>query len=157
MQNDGFQKRLGTQEHEIPAVVRELPTEYRKKASKLWTKLVNDEEDFPPVRVVDHEDLHTALANEDRLHQRGELPVRSDSTGWSRPMDVHSFEPSIHVVWDDLHEFYYAAAIHAAFLNASITQTFQRMSAMEIVSKNAGEILEKLTPVQSRPSGADHH
>merc|ERR1712135_187439 len=62
-----------------------------------------------------------------------------------KSMDVYSFEPSIYEVWDDLHEFYYASAIHAAFLNSSITETSQRMSAMENASKNAGEMLEKVT------------
>jgi len=68
-----------------------------------------------------------------------------DRTEWSKAMDVYSFEPSIYEVWDDLHEFYYASAIHAAFLNSSITETSQRMSAMENASKNAGEMLEKVT------------
>eukprot|EP00450_Noctiluca_scintillans_P033291 CAMPEP_0194550576 /NCGR_PEP_ID=MMETSP0253-20130528/95781_1 /TAXON_ID=2966 /ORGANISM="Noctiluca scintillans" /LENGTH=411 /DNA_ID=CAMNT_0039398015 /DNA_START=71 /DNA_END=1307 /DNA_ORIENTATION=- len=68
-----------------------------------------------------------------------------DRTEWSKAMDVYSFEPSIYEVWDDLHEFYYASAIHAAFLNSAITETSQRMSAMENASKNAGEMLEKVT------------
>ena len=62
MRDDGFEKRLGTQEHDIPVAVRDPPNpDYRKKALEVWTK----HEGFPPVRVEDLEDLHTSLGNED--------------------------------------------------------------------------------------------
>jgi F-type H+-transporting ATPase subunit gamma len=67
-----------------------------------------------------------------------------DRSEFSKAMDVYSFEPSIYEVWDDLHEFYYGAVIHAAYLNNAITEQSQRMTAMENASKNAGEMLEKL-------------
>jgi F-type H+-transporting ATPase subunit gamma len=68
-----------------------------------------------------------------------------DRLEWSKAMDVYSFEPSIYEVWDDLQEFYTSCAIFAAQLNSSITETSQRMSAMENASKNAGEMYEKVS------------
>merc|ERR1712006_17252 len=54
-----------------------------------------------------------------------------DKAEWSKAMDVYSFEPSIYEVWADLHEFYYGNVIFAAFLNSTVTETAQRMNAME--------------------------
>jgi len=67
-----------------------------------------------------------------------------DKAEWSKAMDVYSFEPSIYEVWADLHEFYYGNVIFAAFLNSTVTETAQRMNAMENASKNAGEIFGKV-------------
>ena len=66
MRDGGFEKRLGTQGHDIPVAVRDPPrdppnSDYRKKALEVWTK----HEGFPPVRVEGQEDLHTSLGNED--------------------------------------------------------------------------------------------
>eukprot|EP00929_Paragymnodinium_shiwhaense_P066722 TRINITY_DN334_c0_g3_i1.p1 TRINITY_DN334_c0_g3~~TRINITY_DN334_c0_g3_i1.p1 ORF type:complete len:323 (-),score=102.15 TRINITY_DN334_c0_g3_i1:164-1132(-) len=67
-----------------------------------------------------------------------------DKAEWSKAMDVYSFEPSIYEVWADLHEFYYGNVVYSAFLNSTVTETAQRMSAMENASKNAGEIFGKV-------------
>jgi len=64
---------------------------------------------------------------------------------WSKAMDIYSFEPSPTEVWDDLHEFYYGALIFGAQLQSAVTEQSQRMAAMENASKNAGEMLDKLT------------
>jgi len=68
-----------------------------------------------------------------------------DRLEWSKAMDVYSFEPSPTEVWDDLHEFYYATAIYGMQLESALTEQSQRMAAMENASKNAGEMLDKLT------------
>merc|ERR1711874_807789 len=57
-----------------------------------------------------------------------------DRAEWSKAMDVYSFEPSIYEVWEDLHEFYYGCAIYGAYLESSVTETAQRMNAMENAS-----------------------
>jgi len=67
-----------------------------------------------------------------------------DRAEWSKAMDVYSFEPALYEVWEDLHEFYYGAAIYGAQLESSVTETAQRMGAMENASKNAGEMYEKV-------------
>jgi len=67
-----------------------------------------------------------------------------DKAEWSKAMDVYSFEPSIYEVWSDLHEFYYGNVVFAAYLNSTVTETAQRMNAMENASKNAGEIFGKV-------------
>jgi len=69
---------------------------------------------------------------------------------WSKAMDVYSFEPSIYEVWQDLHEFYYGAVIYGAQLESSTSEQSARMAAMENASKNAGEMLEKLSMVYNR-------
>jgi F-type H+-transporting ATPase subunit gamma len=68
-----------------------------------------------------------------------------DKLEWSKAMDVYTFEPSIFEVWDDLHEFYFSCAIFQGYLNNVLCEQSQRMSAMENASKNAGEVLEKVT------------
>jgi len=67
-----------------------------------------------------------------------------DRTEWTKAMDVYSFEPSVFEVWADLHEFYYGSVIFGAYLNSAVTETAQRMNAMENASKNAGEIFGKV-------------
>jgi len=68
-----------------------------------------------------------------------------DRQEWSKAMDVYSFEPSIYEVWDDLQEFYTGSVIFGAQLQSAVTETSQRMSAMENASKNAGEMYEKVS------------
>lgn len=68
-----------------------------------------------------------------------------DKFEFSKAMDNFNFEPSGVEIWDDLHEFYYASVIYAAFLQSACTETAQRMSAMENASKNAGEMYDKVS------------
>merc|ERR1712084_65495 len=68
-----------------------------------------------------------------------------DKAEWSKAMDVYSFEPALYEVWDDLHEFYYAAVVHGAYLESATCEQSSRMSAMENASKNAGEMLGKIS------------
>jgi len=68
-----------------------------------------------------------------------------DKAEWSKAMDVYEFEPSIFEVWDDLHEWYLACVVYEGYLNNLVCEQAQRMSAMENASKNAGEVLEKVT------------
>jgi F-type H+-transporting ATPase subunit gamma len=68
-----------------------------------------------------------------------------DRQEWSKAMDVYSFEPSIYEVWNDLQEFYTGSVIFGAQLQSAVTETSQRMSAMENASKNAGEMYEKVS------------
>merc|ERR1712039_725778 len=86
-------------------------------------------------------DAHLVTLDEATNMDRGE---------WTKAMDVYSFEPSIYEVWNDLHEFYYANAVFAAYLNSTTTETAQRMSAMENASKNAGEIYQKVELMYNR-------
>lgn len=80
------------------------------------------------------------------LHATTKAEAKSiDRLEWSKAMDVYSFEPSPTEVWDDLHEFYYGALIFGVQLESTVTEQSQRMAAMENASKNAGEMLDKLT------------
>lgn len=68
-----------------------------------------------------------------------------DKADWSRAIDQYSFEPSVFEMWDDLHEFYYASAIFGCMLDGIASEQSARMAAMGNASKNAGEMLDKLT------------
>merc|ERR1719413_2041 len=73
-----------------------------------------------------------------------------DRSEFSKAMDVYSFEPSIYEVWEDLHEWYYASAVHGAVVEGATCEQSSRMSAMENASKNAGEMLGKISLVYNR-------
>jgi len=73
-----------------------------------------------------------------------------DKAEWSKAMDVYSFEPSIYEVWDDLHEWYVGSILYGAYLEGATSEQSARMSAMENASKNAGEMLDKLSLVYNR-------
>jgi F-type H+-transporting ATPase subunit gamma len=76
--------------------------------------------------------------------------MNMDRAEFSKAMDVYSFEPSIYEVWEDLHEWYYANAIHGAYLEGAICEQSSRMSAMESASQNAGEMLGKISLIYNR-------
>eukprot|EP00415_Alexandrium_ostenfeldii_P001697 UN1697 len=73
-----------------------------------------------------------------------------DKAEFSKAMDVYSFEPSIYEVWNDLHDFYYGAVVYGAYLNASTADQSARMTAMDSASKNATEMLDKLSLIYNR-------
>jgi len=73
-----------------------------------------------------------------------------DKAEFSKAMDVYSFEPALYEVFDDLHEFYYGAVIYGAYLEGAVAEQSARMGAMENASKNAGEMLEKLSLIYNR-------
>jgi len=62
--DQGFQKRVGSQGHDIPVVVREPPGScFRDEAIKVWSERVAEEEGFPPVRVDSSREFFTSLGN----------------------------------------------------------------------------------------------
>lgn len=69
---------------------------------------------------------------------------------WSQAMDPFSFEPGMTIIWNDLHEFYYACTIFGKYLDALAAEQSSRMNAMENASKNAGELLDALSLVYNR-------
>lgn len=73
-----------------------------------------------------------------------------DKSEWSKAMDVYSFEPSIYEVWNDLHEFYLGSVIHGCYLEAATSEQSARMGAMENASKNASEMIDKLSLIYNR-------
>jgi F-type H+-transporting ATPase subunit gamma len=102
-------------------------------------KIISNE--FKSMVAYDTQATHIITKDEAKAMDRAE---------WSKAMDVYSFEPALYEVWDDLHEFYYGAVIFGAQLQSAVTEQSQRMAAMENASKNAGEMLDKLTLVYNR-------
>jgi len=64
---------------------------------------------------------------------------------WSKAIDSYSFEPGKTECWDDLHDFFYSCSVYVKQLDGQAAEQAARMAAMENASKNAGEMLEKLT------------
>merc|ERR1719401_750053 len=73
-----------------------------------------------------------------------------DRAEWSKALDVYSFEPSIYEVWEDLQDFYYGSVIYGAYLENATSEQSARMTAMDNASKNASEMLDKLSLVYNR-------
>jgi hypothetical protein len=60
----GFKKRVGTEGHDIPVLVREpAGAEIGAEAYKLWSARVAEEEGFPPVRADPSQEFFTSLGN----------------------------------------------------------------------------------------------
>merc|ERR1712032_953552 len=63
----------------------------------------------------------------------------------AQAMDMYSFEPSIYEVWEDLQDFYYGSVIYGSYLENATSEQSARMTAMDNASKNAAEMLDKLS------------
>jgi len=64
IQDKGFKKRVGTQGHDIPVVVREPPeSDAHDDAIRIWSERVKEEEGFPPIRVNPAAEVFTSLGN----------------------------------------------------------------------------------------------
>jgi len=68
-----------------------------------------------------------------------------DKIDLSKAIDQFSFEPDRVECWDDFHEFYYSAVIFRNMLEGITSEQSSRMNAMENASKNAREMLDKLS------------
>lgn len=68
-----------------------------------------------------------------------------DKADWSKAMDVYNFEPGVFEQLQDLHEFYVAGSVFGAMLDNITAEQSARMAAMDNASKNAAEMLGKLT------------
>lgn len=73
-----------------------------------------------------------------------------DKGEWSKAMDVYSFEPSVYEVWNDIHDFYHGVTVYGAFLEGATSEQSARMTAMDNASKNATEMLDKLSLIYNR-------
>ena len=101
----------------------------------------------PQSVYIVHNHFKSAISYETtavRLVTKSEVKAL-DKSDWSRAIDQYSFEPSVFEQWDDLHEFYYASAIFGGMLDGITSEQSARMAAMGSASKNAGEMLDKLT------------
>jgi len=87
--------------------------------------------------------------NVDHFHTKKEVN-NIEKGEWSKAIDPFSFEPGTTIIWDDLHEFYYACTIFGKYLDGLAAEQSARMSAMENASKNAGELLEDLNLLYNR-------
>lgn len=60
----GFRKRQGKEGHDIPVVVREpAGSPFHEEALASWKARVAEEEGFPPVHILDDEEMFTSLGN----------------------------------------------------------------------------------------------
>lgn len=72
------------------------------------------------------------------------LPFKGE--GEEEPMMAYEFEPDTKSeVVGDLYEYLLASQVFHSFMDGAASEQSSRMSAMENASKNAGEMIEKLT------------
>lgn len=96
---------------------------------------------FRTMAAYDTKDLHVVTFKE---------AMEVDRAEWSKALDVYSFEPSIYEVFEDVNDFYIAATIMNSYLSSVAAEQSQRMAAMENASKNATDMLDKLTLMYNR-------
>jgi F-type H+-transporting ATPase subunit gamma len=66
--------------------------------------------------------------------------------GADEKLPQYEFEPSEKAeVMEDLYEYYLASELFHSFMDAAASEQSSRMTAMENASKNAGELIDKLT------------
>ena len=101
----------------------------------------------PQALTLVHNHYKSAIAYDTRkvrvptLHQVKSL----DKGDWSKAMDIYNFEPGVFEQLQDLHEFYLAGTVFGAMLDNISAEQSARMAAMDNASKNAAEMLGKLT------------
>lgn len=101
----------------------------------------------PDTLTLIHNHYKSAISYETKtvkIATRAQLAA-CDRADWGRAIDQFSFEPGIYEVIDDLYEFYVASSIFGCMLDNITAEQSARMGAMENASKNAGEMLGKLT------------
>jgi len=96
---------------------------------------------FKSMAAYDTKSLHVVTFKE---------AMEVDRAEWSKALDVYSFEPSIYEVFEDVNDFYIAATIMNSYLSCVAAEQSQRMAAMENASKNATDMLDKLTLMYNR-------
>ena len=88
------------------------------------------------------------LRNE--VYTQNFLPIIGQQSDTNKQSAVMLFEPSLSAVLDSLLPLYLSNAIYHALLEASCSELASRMNAMSSATKNAKELIEKLTIVYNK-------
>lgn len=111
----------------------------REAANKLSKVFVDGEID--QVFVV-YNEFRTAISQKPRVHQL--LPVRTEASADRLPADF-LFEPSRESLLNHLVPLYLQNGLYRGALESIASEFGSRMSAMDSATRNAGEMIDKLT------------
>ncbi|GMI17838.1 hypothetical protein TrLO_g14164 [Triparma laevis f. longispina] len=90
--------------------------------------------------------LHNKFVNSATYIQEYKVLMPMASTGDDEAMVEYEFEPDIkNEVLEDLGEYLLCSELHHALMEAAASEQSARMAAMENATKNAGEMVDKLT------------
>lgn len=93
-------------------------------------------------------DFISMLRNE--VYTKQFLPIAPDSSPEDKQPSEVLFEPTLDSVLDNLLPLYLSNMIYHALLEASCSELASRMNAMSSATKNAKELIEKLTIVYNK-------
>ena len=92
-------------------------------------------------------DFISMLRNE--VYTKQFLPITSKDSSDNKPAEI-LFEPALDIVLNNLLPLYLSNVIYHALLEASCSELASRMNAMSSATKNAKELIEKLTIVYNK-------
>lgn len=97
--------------------------------------------DYDAVMIV-----YNSFVNAAVYHQMYKVILPFKGEGEEEPMMAYEFEPDTKSeVVGDLYEYLLASQVFHSFMDGATSEQGSRMSAMENASKNAGEMIDKLT------------
>jgi F-type H+-transporting ATPase subunit gamma len=90
--------------------------------------------------------MYNAFKNAATYHQKYKVIKPFKGEGEEEPLLAYEFEPDTKSeVLIDLQEYLLTSEIYNALMDGAAAEQSSRMTAMENASKNAGEMIEKLT------------
>mmetsp|Transcript_12542 Transcript_12542/g.18744 ORF Transcript_12542/g.18744 Transcript_12542/m.18744 type:complete len:283 (-) Transcript_12542:378-1226(-) len=90
--------------------------------------------------------IYNSYVNAAVYKQRYKLIKPFSGEGEDEPMMMHEFEPDTKSeVLGDLYEYMLTSQVYHSFMDGAAAEQSSRMAAMENASKNAGEMIDKLT------------
>mmetsp|Transcript_32008 Transcript_32008/g.42683 ORF Transcript_32008/g.42683 Transcript_32008/m.42683 type:complete len:309 (-) Transcript_32008:185-1111(-) len=97
--------------------------------------------DYDAIMIV-----YSSYVNAAVYKQRYKLIKPFSGEGEDEPMMMHEFEPDTKSeVLGDLYEYMLTSQVYHSFMDGAAAEQSSRMAAMENASKNAGEMIDKLT------------
>uniref|UniRef100_A0A6S8R5K0 ATP synthase subunit gamma, mitochondrial n=1 Tax=Ditylum brightwellii TaxID=49249 RepID=A0A6S8R5K0_9STRA len=97
--------------------------------------------DYDAIMIV-----YSSYVNAAVYKQRYKLIKPFNGEGEEEPMLMHEFEPDTKSeVLGDLYEYMLTSQVYHSFMDGAAAEQSSRMAAMENASKNAGEMIDKLT------------
>jgi len=111
-------------------------------AAALTTELMAaGAKDYDAIMVIYNSYVNAAV-----YKQRYKLIKPFSGEGEDEPMMMHEFEPDTKSeVLGDLYEYMLTSQVYHSFMDGAAAEQSSRMAAMENASKNAGEMIDKLT------------
>jgi F-type H+-transporting ATPase subunit gamma len=111
-------------------------------ASAIASEVMSAGDDYAAIVIVHNKFINSAVYHQ---HYKVLTPL-SSTPGENESLPAYEFEPDIkNEVLEDLHEYHLTSQIFHSFMEAAASEQSARMAAMENATKNAGEMVDKLT------------